>query len=123
MFVASVAIAQAPRSERVTFARGATDTTVRGTIRGYETVNYLLSASAGQRLVASFQTDNPSGYFNVTAPGAVEAMFIGSAMGNQFDAIIPSSGDYIITVYLMRNAAQRGEVSNYSCTIGAYGRP
>ena len=50
-------------------------------------------------------------------------MFIGSAMGNQFDAIIPSSGDYIITVYLMRNAAQRGEVSNYFLTIGAYGRP
>jgi hypothetical protein len=123
MFFASVAIAQAPRSERVSFARGATDTTVRGTIRGYETVNYLLSASAGQRLVASFQTDNPRAFFNVTPPGAVEAMFIGSAMGNQFDAIIPSRGDYIITVYLMRNAAQRGELSNYYLTIGAYGRP
>ena len=121
--VAAVALAQAPRSERVSFARGAVDTTVRGTIRGYETVNYLLSVSAGQRLVASFQTDNPRAYINVAAPGAVDAMFIGSAMGNQFDAIAPRGGDYVITVYLARPAAQRGEVSNYYLSIGAYGRP
>jgi hypothetical protein len=123
VLVAPIALAQAPRTERVSFARGAVDTTVRGTIRGYETVNYVLSVTAGQRLTASFQTDNPRAYINVTAPRSFEPMFIGSAMGNQFDAITPSTGDYVISVYLMRNAAQRGEVSNYYLTIGAYGRP
>jgi hypothetical protein len=34
---------------------------------------------------------------------------------------IPSSGDYKIDLYLMRNAARRGETSNFTITSGATG--
>jgi hypothetical protein len=102
------------RTERVEFARGAESAVVEGSITGYETVDYLLGASAGQSMNVSMATDNTSNYFNVLAPGETEvAMFIGSTAGNQFEGVLPATGDYTVRVYLMRNAARRNEVANY----------
>jgi hypothetical protein len=59
-------------------------------------------------------TDNGANYFNIIAPGkADEAMFIGSTSGNQYEGVLPASGDYKVRVYLMRSAARRDEVANY----------
>lgn len=62
-------------------------------------------------------TDNSSNYFNITAPGASEALFNGSISGNDTSLVVPSSGNYIIDVYLMRNAARRGETADYDLTL------
>jgi hypothetical protein len=40
-------------------------------------------------------------------------MFIGSTSGNQYEGVLPASGDYKVRVYLMRSAARRDEVANY----------
>lgn len=102
------------RTERVQFARGATSATVESSIRGYDAVDYLLGASAGQYMNVSMATDNSANYFNILAPGETDvAMFIGSTSGNQYEGTLPASGDYTIRVYLMRSAARRGEVANY----------
>ena len=117
------AVAQSPtRSERVQFPRGASSHIVRGTIRGYSTVDYIVGARAGQTLRVSMRTSNASAYFNVVAPRAQDAMFVGSYAGNRFSGRLPQTGDYRIRVYLMRNAARRGEVSNYSLDIGIAGQ-
>jgi hypothetical protein len=102
------------REERVRFARGATGATLEGAIRGYETVDYVLGAGAGQYMNVSMATDNPSNYFNIRAPGETNvAMFVGSTSGNQYEGTLPSTGDYRVRVYLMRNAARRDETANY----------
>ena len=115
MLAGTVAIAQdGSRTERVQFARGAESAVVEGSITGYQTVDYLLGASAGQAMNVSMATDNPSSYFNILAPGETEAaLFIGSTSGNQFEAVLRESGDYTVRVYLMRNAARRDDVANY----------
>lgn len=102
------------RTQRVEFAKGATSATVEGTIKGYETVDYLLRASQGQYMNASMATDNSASYFNILAPGETEvAFFNGSTSGNQFEGQLPATGDYRIRVYMMRSAARRNEVANY----------
>lgn len=106
------------RTERVQFARGAVSKAIKGSIKGYAGVNYLVRANAGQKLTVTLKTSNASSYFNVTAPGAEAAMFVGSTSGNSFTTTIPSGGDYKINVYLMRNAARRNEVANYTLTVG-----
>lgn len=108
-------------NERLAFPRGKSGTVVRDTIRGYESVEYHVDLSAGQRLTVDLQTSNASNYYNVTAPGAAEAMFAGSSEGNRFQATVPSSGDYKITVYLMRNAARRNETARYTLSVSATG--
>jgi hypothetical protein len=53
----------------------------------------------------SMATDNGANYFNILAPGENQvAMFNGSIHGNQFEGILPESGDYKVRVYLMRSA-------------------
>lgn len=116
--IATPVLAQQDRTERVQFARGAASKAISGTIRGYAGVNYIIGARAGQVMHVTLQASNASAYFNVWAPGAEEAMFVGSTTGNRFSATLPADGDYRIQVYLMRNAARRNERASYTLTVG-----
>lgn len=119
------AIAQAPvRIERVQFARGASSTLVRGSIKGYQIVDYVLSARAGQTMTASLNSANRSAYFNVLPPGSRDvAIFTGPSDGNRFVGSLPSTGDYRLRVYLMRNAARRGERADFGLSVAVTTRP
>lgn len=118
MALATPAAAQDPvKTVPVQFAKGASAKAYKDSIRGYATVNYTIAARAGQTMTVTLTTSNGSSYFNVTAPGADAAMFIGSTTGNRFSGKIPSTGVYTVQVYLMRNAARRGETANYSLNI------
>ena len=102
------------RTQRVEFTKGATSATVEGTIKGHETVDYLLRAAQGQSMNVSMATNNAGSYFNILAPGETEvAFFNGSTSENQFEGELPATGDYRIRVYMMRSAARRNEVANY----------
>jgi hypothetical protein len=62
----------------------------------------------------SLKTDHSANYFNILAPGEKDvAFFIGSTEGNQYEGILPSTGDFTIRVYLMRSAARRNETADY----------
>jgi hypothetical protein len=102
------------RTERVHFRPGTGSAIIKGKIKGYETVDYVLEASKGQQMNVSMATNNGANYFNILAPGENEvAMFIGSTSGNQYEGTLPKSGDYKIRVYMMRSAARRKEVASY----------
>ena len=102
------------RTEQVHFKPGTSSATVKGKIRGYEIVDYVLEAGKGQSMNVSMATDNLSSYFNILAPGENEvAMFIGSTNGNLYEGTLPKNGDYKIRVYMMRNAARRNETAEY----------
>lgn len=112
-----------PPTRKVAVAAGATQA-LSGTLKGYQLADYLIPLEAGQSVVMQLKTSNPSGYFNVDAPGATDgAMFIGSTSGNRFETVAPVSGDYLVRVYLMRNAARRNEVARYSLSVRAGAHP
>lgn len=120
--LAGLSFAQDSRTETVKFKRGASSTSIEDSITGYEGVTYVVGVSAGQRMSVELDTDNTGNYFNITAPGASEALYNGSIDGNSTSFAIPSSGNYKIDVYLMRNAARRGETANYDLTISVEGK-
>jgi hypothetical protein len=113
--------ASAQQETVVAFAKGTSSQTLKGTIKGDQSHNYIVDARAGQTLTIDFKPTNASAYFNVTAPGADSAMFIGSTSGNRFSGPLTVSGRHVVQVYLMRNAARRNEVANYTLTIGVTG--
>lgn len=119
--IAAIAQAPMPKPERVQFAKGTSSKTIKGTIKGDQSRLFVVNLRAGQKVSVKLVTSNASNYFNVTAPGAQQAMFIGSSAGNSFQDTVPSSGDYTIDLYLMRNAARRNETANFTITIGATG--
>jgi hypothetical protein len=102
------------RTQRVQFAKGANSATINGTIKGSQTVDYVLRASQGQSMNVSMATKHGATYFNILAPGQTEvAFFNGSVSDNQFEGTLPATGDYKIRVYMMRSAARRNEVADY----------
>jgi hypothetical protein len=102
------------RTERVHFKPGTTSAVLEASIKGYETVDYVLGARKGQYMNVSMATNNGANHFNILAPGESDvAMVNGSTAQNQYEGSLPESGDYKIRVYLERSAARRNEVAKY----------
>jgi len=121
---AAPALAQdSTRRAPVVLAAADAAVALTGTIKGYDSVDYILTAEAGQMLDMVLESDNASANFNVIPPGSNSAVFIGSTAGTVFNTIASASGDYTVQVYLMRNAARRDEVANYTLTITRGGPP
>ncbi|MCS4245654.1 hypothetical protein M2418_005202 [Rhizobium sp. BIGb0125] len=117
MLASVPAIADDIRRETVRFAPGSSSSTIKASVKGYQSIQYTLSVTAGQKMSVQLDSPNASLYFNVTAPGAAAAMYNSSIDGNETSITIPSSGKYLIDVYLMRNAARRNETANYDLTL------
>jgi hypothetical protein len=112
------------RTERVHFAKGATSAVVEGTLRGRETVDYVVGASKGQYMNVSMATRHLATYFNILAPGETEVGFFnGSLSENQYEGVLPTTGDYRIRVYMMRSAARRNEKADYRLEMIITGKP
>lgn len=113
-------------TEQVRFAAGMSGTTINDSITGYESVLYRIGAEAGQRMKIRLEPSNAATYFNVYAPGRgpgdealVNSQFMGPTVPdlNIFDGVLPVSGEYTVSVYRMRSAARRNEMSNYMMAI------
>jgi hypothetical protein len=118
------ALAQDPvREVNVRFAAGTSSATESGAIKGYESVKYKLKASAGQQMDIAFKPSNRFNFFNVAPPDGGQALFAGadSPTPNAYSGKLPVSGEYVIDVYLMRNAARRNETSKFSITFKVTG--
>lgn len=111
------AMADTVRQETVRFAAGTSSSTIKSKVKGYDSVEYRLGVTAGQKMSVQLDSSNSSLYFNVIAPGASAAMYNSSIDGNGTSITIPSSGNYVIQVYLMRNAARRGETASFDLTL------
>jgi hypothetical protein len=113
------AVAGTPiQQQAIQFKPGASSATLKGTLKGYQTIDYQLSARASQSLTVRFTPSNLSAYFNVLPPDSEEALFIGSTAGNDFTGTLPVDGIYTIRVYLMRSAARRNETTTYTLDVG-----
>jgi hypothetical protein len=125
--VASVAVAGPITAKEitrnVTFPKGASTTTLKGTISGRDGATFRLSAGSGQTLQVLFSPSNRSCYFNVFRPSTAEAAHIGSTSGNEYGESQTIKGVYRLQVYLMRNAARRNESCRYSLSIELTGKP
>lgn len=114
--------ASAPQvqTRTVRFEAGSSSARIAGTIKGDQTIDYLLAAKEGQRLRVSLKSKNSSTYFNLISPGETDvAFFIGSNADtlNHFDGIVPATGTTRIRVYLYRAAARRREVADYRLDV------
>ncbi|MEE4238383.1 MAG: META domain-containing protein [Anderseniella sp.] len=108
----------------VQFGKGKSSTVIRDRIVGRQYIDYKLQAAAGQRMTVSLKGSNGANYFNLLPPDSVDVgMFNGTLGGNRFNGLLPDDGVYTVRVYLMRSAARRNEVSNFTLSVGVTGTP
>jgi hypothetical protein len=116
----SQAIAQEP-AHRIVVRRDSGKRLERGSIRGYDDVQYQVSTDAAGVLRIALKSVVGSNLFNVYGPGAVpgkdEALFKGASAGTNAEVPVDKPGDYLIQVFLMRNAARRGTTSRYTLSV------
>ena len=104
-------------THQVHFDKGTNGTTIKGSVKGYDTVNYKLSAKKGQHMRVSIKAEYAN--FNIYAPKKGlddEALFVGEE-GIPYIGKLPANGTYTISTYLMRNEARRGESGSYILNI------
>jgi hypothetical protein len=122
LIFSSVAQADGIQTKPVQFAKGKSSATIKGTIKGDQTIDYTLRAKAGQTMNVKLATKHGANYFNVLPPGSNDvAIFIGQNEGNEWTGALPADGEYKVRVYLMRSAARRNETANYTLTVGITG--
>jgi hypothetical protein len=109
------------RTEEIRFSGDSARVMITGRLQGRETVDYLIPAEAGDLLSVVLESRHLSCYFNLLPPGADTALHIGSHSGPTCSTRATSSGMYIARVYLMRNAARRGETARYTLRIARSG--
>lgn len=121
-FASAAPLMAASQSRAVQFAKGASSATIKGTVKGYDTMDYRLRANAGQTMSVTMKASNDGAYFNVLPPGSKDvAIHIGSTNGNDWTGTLDQGGEYTIRVYLMRNEARRGVKANYTLNVGITG--
>lgn len=109
--------------QTVQFAKGKSSAQLRGSLKGDKDAEYAVNARAGQTLAVALKSKNGSLNFNLTPRGAKESMFIGGSQGTQASVVLPADGDYLVQVYLMRNAARRNESAAYTMDVAVTGQP
>jgi hypothetical protein len=118
----AIAAASGIETRPVKFARGESSATLNSTLKGDQTIDYVLNARAGQTMTIKLVASNGAHYFNVLPPGSNDvAIYNSSSGGNTWTGKLEASGDYRIRTYLMRSAARRNETSRYTLTVGIAG--
>lgn len=103
--------------EIIPIYKGQNHISFHNTLKGYDFIDYTFEAKAGQSATIVLRSGNRFNFFNVLAPEEEGALFVGSLLGDRFDAILPKHGMYTIRVYLMRNAARRGEKAEFMLEV------
>lgn len=114
LWACSVSLAQRggkAEPKRIEFKRGATSTSVTGTVRGDQQAEYVLAAKKGQRLTIHL-TSKPrrTSLFELHGPERADLAF------SQYDYVgqLPATGDYLLFVLQPTEATGR---SRYRLTI------
>ncbi len=114
-------LAQPVRTVRVDPAAATGGTVITGGVRGDESAEHIVAAKAGQILSVDLLSSNASANFNVLPADSQEALFVGSTSGAVADLSAPEKDDYVMRIYLMRNAARRDVTVRYTLGLGLGG--
>ena len=111
LHLSSISMAQ------VAFTRpGDYSSTYSGQITGNGVVQYGLETRPFQRIIVTFNTNNPSSRMNVLKGGSAESLCHGSADSNTCTFLVERGTSYRVMIYLTREAAQRGESARFTLT-------
>ncbi|MBE9609281.1 hypothetical protein [Chitinilyticum piscinae] len=119
---APAVLAQDPLVKPVHFAKGSTGAVLKDSIKGYQYIDYRLTAKAGQQMQVELKSNHGANYFNILPPGSSDvALFNSSTSGNTASQLLPDDGEYTVRVYLMRSAARRNESANFTLKVAITG--
>lgn len=110
--------AQQRQTKRLSIPTGKTSVSATGSITGYQDIDYIVNAAAGQTMTVTLKTNKTSNYFLVYGPNDSETAIYNSDAGEQtWTSTLQQSGDHVVRVYLYRNAARNNVKANFTVTV------
>lgn len=113
------------RTERVSFAKGASSAAVKGTVKGYDVIDYIVNAQKGQTMSVSLKSSSRFAYFNIRSgkDGFAAEMDVDPKPMDvtNWKGALPKSGDFYIRVYLVRAEARRDGKADFTLNIAVTG--
>ena len=107
--------------QTITFTKGSDHTSLQGSFTGYNDVQYKLSAKKGQILKFNLTSTQNLAYLNIYAPGnkpgKAEALTIDILDGGKGQISLPSTGQYTLQVYQMRNSARQNKTVKFNLKV------
>ena len=91
--------------------------TFRDSISEYDAISYAVPLQKGQALQVTLASSNAASCFDIHAPGEAKPFFVGADSGNSHRLHVPSSGTYVIRVFLLRFAARDGHSAEYALEL------
>lgn len=116
----SVLIFSQITTKKVSFPKGKTETTIKGLVKGEQTIEYTIQLRSYQEFKVSMKTNVNACYFNVIAPDGTFIFTGETAENKNFSGQTGLPGVYKIQVYNMRSVARRGTPSSYTINVSAY---
>ncbi|HEV2903504.1 MAG TPA: hypothetical protein VGW32_00575 [Pyrinomonadaceae bacterium] len=105
----------AQTTRRVRFARGASSATVSGQVEGYDYIDYIVGAKAGQPMSVRL-TESSVVEFVIRLPDGQNLGMEATGV-REWSGELPESGDYSIRVLMSRADARRGTTARFSLRI------
>jgi len=104
------------KPERLEFPRDVTEATRKGSLKGDEAREYVLSASEGQTLSVKLDSKNRFLVFSVLNNDTMKALDTVPmpVQVAEWEGRAPRTGDYVIRVYLVRAGARRKLSASYT---------
>lgn len=100
---------------RVKFAKGTSSATVKGSVKGYKYIDYLVRAKSGQTMSVNLNSANASCSFVIFYSDMKNVE--DAADVREFTRNVDVDDDYIVRVLIPRSAARRSESANFSIKI------
>jgi hypothetical protein len=113
----------ADKVKLISFPKASETKVIKESIKGYDGVIYTFTGKRAQKVRIMLKTSHKATYFNFLPAGSYNAIFNGSLDGNTYTGYLPDSGSYSVQVYMMRSAARRNEVANYSLSLSLTNDP
>jgi hypothetical protein len=105
-------------SKSIFFPSDKNTTTVTGTVKGRQYIDYKLNILSGQTLSVSINSKSTSVFFNILPPGSQDvAIYNSSINGNKYSEVAEKSGLFAIRIYLMGSAETGNKSVNYGLTV------
>jgi hypothetical protein len=100
---------------RVKFAKGARSATLKGTVKGYKYIDYLVRGKGGQSWSVNLQSTHRGCGFVVFYANMENVE--GATGTTEFSGHFDADDEYIVRVLLPRSAARRKEAASFSLKI------
>ena len=115
LILSPISVAAGAAAVRIKFRKGRSTASVRGTIVGYGTKDYVIRATAGQWMTLRLTSRHPSAYFVILTSNEQPAEMFGTVEWTKELAV---TGNYLIRVLLMRSAARmKGARADYTLKV------